>query len=193
MGREPGNVTAALIPNAKDYYATRAKNFKSNDVSEYMQNLGISPTIVDLIDYDDPADIKHKLTQYDLVWVMGGNTFCLRHEMKRSGFDQIIKEVIQNGVVYGGDSAGAIVAGNSIRGIEYADEPEFAEEAHYDGLNLTPHFILPHTDSTMFGDAVEKARDMHRDDPTLITLTDTQALIIDGESEAIATGPLPYA
>lgn len=48
------------------------------------------------------------------VWVLGGNTFHLRHWMAQSGFDAVLLQLVgQNGLPYIGQSAGAIVAGVS--------------------------------------------------------------------------------
>lgn len=66
----------------------------------------------------------------------GGNTFSLRYEMKRSGFEGAIRQLLDDGIVYGGDSARALVAGLSIAGIESVDRPEFAEEIINEGLGL---------------------------------------------------------
>ncbi len=49
-----------------------------------------------------------------VIFVDGGNTFYLKQHMESSGFKDMIKEPLENGLVYMGASAGAICAGNSI-------------------------------------------------------------------------------
>jgi dipeptidase E len=119
---------------------------------------------------------------------MGGNTFCLRYEMRRSGFEDIIKKLLENGLVYGGESAGCLVAGTNLKGVEFADPLEFAEAIIWEGLGLVPHFVLPHVGNEDLGEAIEKAREMHKDDPELITLTDQQAFLVDGSVQKVVTG-----
>lgn len=188
VGKPLDRVTMALIPNAKDYYATRAKDFKVNDLVKYFKNLGITVTVVDLLKYQEASVLETELKKYDVVWAMGGNTFCLRYEMKRSGFEQIIKKLLTNGTVYGGDSAGALVAGTSIKGIESADTPEFAEELIEEGLKLVPYVVLPHVDNPEFIDAVNDVRELQQAKGQLIELTDSQAAIFDGEEFEIVDG-----
>lgn len=186
-GKQPAEIRMAMIPNAKDYYAKRARDFKIKESITYMQALGLAPEVLDLWDYDSADKIESKLKDYDLVWVNGGNTFCLRHEIRRSGLEQVIKSLIENGLVYAGESAGAIVAGTSLHGVELADQPEFAESNIFEGLNIIPNVIIPHADSQDFGDAITKMIELHKDDPTAIILNDSQALLVDDEASRIVT------
>lgn len=187
IGKEPSDIDMAIIPNAKDYRDEESRKVKIDDYVRYMGDLGIRATVVDLRDFNDPVELKNTLGQYDAIWATGGNTFCLRYEMKRSGFDQIAKELLDQGVVYAGDSAGAIVAGNSLRGIEFADEPSLAREVIWEGMKLTDKFILPHTDSPDFSEAMKRAKTVHRDDQTLVEMTDSQALVVNNEVVYLAT------
>jgi len=185
LGKPLDKVSVAVIPNAKDYYAERARNLKVAELVRYMEELGLHVEVVDLRDYDNPETLKEKLAVHDLIWAMGGNTYMLRYEMRRSGFEAIIKELMENGVVYGGDSAGALVAGTSIAGVESADEPEFAEEVIEDGLQLVPFAILPHVDNPEFVDVLPVFRNLHQ---SVIELKDSQAVIFNGEDHRIVEG-----
>lgn len=184
LSKPLAETTVALIPNAKDYYVPRARDFKVGDLVEYMQALGLKVDVVDLRDFDDPLLLRDKLAGYDLVWAMGGNTYMLRYEMKRSGFDRIIRDLLEVGVVYGGDSAGALVAGQSIAGIELADEPEFAEELVADGLNLEPFVFLPHVDNPEFAEVLPVFRELHKD-KAIIELKDSQAAVFESGNHRI--------
>lgn len=188
LGKPLSEVSVALIPNAKDYYIERARSFKVGDLVEYMQQLGLKVEVVDLRDYDDAIALKEKLAGHDLIWAMGGNTYMLRYEMRRSGFEKVIGELLDKGAVYGGDSAGALVAGASIAGVESADEPEFAEELIEDGLGLVPFAILPHVDNPEFTDVLPIFRNVHEGKNDIIELKDSQAVIFDGEEHRIVEG-----
>lgn len=178
IGKPLAEVSVAMITNAKDYYTERPKAFTVNRHMTFMQQLGLKVDAIDLRDYEDSEVLKNKLASYDLVWVMGGNTFMLRYEMQRSGFDRILRELLERGIVYGGDSAGALVAGTSIKGIESADEPTFAEEVIEEGMNLVPFVIMPHIDNPSFADVLPVARELHEN---MIELKDSQAVIFDGD------------
>ena len=180
----------ALLPNAKDYYAERARNVRIRDVTDYFKTLGYDPVIFDLRNYKTGRAIKKTLEQFDFIWATGGNTFILRYEMQKSGFDTIIKQLLDGGKIYGGDSAGACVAGNSLTGIEFADDPEFSEGVEWQGLKLIDKYILPHVGSTGFGSGIEEARELHKNDQTLLELTDTQAVVVNGNDVKIVNASL---
>lgn len=183
LEQSPVQTKTAVIPNGQDYYAERARRTKIRDVTTYLKTIGLADTtVVDLREYTDPEKLKAELQMYGLIWVMGGNTFCLSYEMQRSGLPKVIKEVLGSGAVYGGESAGALIAGNSLKGVEFADDPEFAEKIVWETLNLAPHFILPHADNINFAEAIQKTRELHKSDKTLIELADNQALILNGSN-----------
>lgn len=186
LGTPISGVTVALIPNAKDYYSQRARDFKVNDLVAYMQDLGLKVDIVDLREYSEAAKLKAKLATYQLIWAMGGNTYILRYEMRRSGFDQIIGELLENNIVYGGDSAGALVAGESIEGVELADEPAFAEQVISEGLGLVPFVILPHADNPEFAAVMPVFRNTHKE-REIIELKDSEVVVFDESGHYIVS------
>jgi dipeptidase E len=115
------------------------------------QSLGLEPEELDLRAYfHDPESLRRRLTAFDLVWVMGGNSFVLRRAMRSSGFDTVIRELLQaDAIAYGGYAAGAVVAGPSLHGLELMDDPwelpdGYDEPLIWHGLGLTPFAIVPH-------------------------------------------------
>lgn len=189
-GKPLNETTVALIPNAKDYYSKRARDYKINSRLAYMKSLGFHTDVIDLRDYSDGAALEKKLSDYDLVWAMGGNTFVLRYETRRSGFDKVLQTLLDKGVVYGGDSAGALLVGPSLAGVELADEPEFAEEVIEDGIGIVPFHVLPHIDNAEFAGVVPVFRQLHRGEE-IIELKDSQAIVIIDGTCRIITGQVP--
>jgi hypothetical protein len=60
------------------------------------------------------ARLLKALDGCDCVWVVGGNTFALRHWMAQAGLDAVLLRLVGHaGLPYVGQSAGAIVAGVS--------------------------------------------------------------------------------
>lgn len=189
VGKQPDETRLALIPNAKDYYATRARAIKTREAAEYLEELGFIVTVIDLLDYHgNPEGLRAALLQNDLIWVRGGNTFCLREAMRLSAFDEVIKDVLAQGVVYGGESAGACVAGTDIHGVELGDDPEFAETVIWEGLHLTPHYFMPHADNEMFRDFTEQMAQDRGDDPATVILNDDQVWVESGGVRQVITG-----
>lgn len=185
IGKNPEDTTVGIIPNAGDYYAERARGVRIGEIHKHLQAMGFKTRLVDLRDYTDSLKLKEVLKSFDAIWVSGGNTFCLREEMRRSGFEKIIDEVLKSGVVYCGESAGAVAAGTSLSGIESADNPLFAKSVIKTGLKLTPYYILPHADNPNFAQANIEAKELHGSDPFFVELNDSQTMIIDGEDMKI--------
>ena len=153
---------AAIISNALDSISATARSIYRDEVYDpHMElgSLGLETEELDLRRYfGQPEALEAKLGEFDLVWVMGGNAFVLRRAMKQSGFDDVITGMLERDeIVYGGFSAGAVVAAPTLRGLELIDDPAevpagYDPEAVWDGLGLidyaiVPHFRSPHPES----------------------------------------------
>jgi dipeptidase E len=153
---------AAIVSNALDNISSGARAIFRDEVYDphvELASLGLATEELDLRRYfGNPAGLEEKLSEFDLVWVMGGNAFVLRRAMKQSGFDDVIVSMLdRDRIVYGGFSAGAVVAAPTLRGIELIDDPTelppgYEAEVTWDGLGLidysiVPHFRSPHPES----------------------------------------------
>ncbi|MFI5240405.1 MAG: Type 1 glutamine amidotransferase-like domain-containing protein [Candidatus Saccharimonadia bacterium] len=185
LGRKANETRVALIPNAKDYHPIKLREEKIRKTSDYFRALGFSINIIDLKLYHNPTKLQDELNNYDLIWVLGGNSFVIRCEIEKSGFDIVIRNLLSNGKTYGGESAGAIIAGNSLVGIEAADDPRFADKVILSGMNLTNHFILPHVGNPLYNDSINIAKLTHQDDSSMIELSDSQVYVVDGSSSQV--------
>jgi len=177
-----------IISNAKDYNPPAESAQKINELNAYMANLGFSADIADLRDYDDSQRLLEDLTVYDLIWVAGGNTYVLRREMQRSGFDLVVRDLIGGGCIYGGESAGAIVAGASLQGFEVADDSSLTDETIWEGLSLTDKIIAPHMDSPDLYEYTEHIKKFYAGDERIVYLDNNQALVVNRGSQSIVTG-----
>jgi len=145
---------AAIISNALDHIPAAARasyRAEINDPVADFAALGIAAEELDLRDYfDAPLRLETALANFDLVWAMGGNTFILRRAMAQSGFDTVIADLLRrDAIVYGGFSAGAVVAAPSLGGIELMDDPNevppgYDPEVVWQGLGLIDYAIVPH-------------------------------------------------
>ena len=118
----------AIIANGYDYCGAIARDFYRAEVYDPVpefEALGLEPEELDLrAHFGDPQSLRQRLASYDLVWVMGGNSFVLRRAMRSSGFDHVIRDLLEaDAITYGGYAAGAVVAGPSLRGMELMDDP----------------------------------------------------------------------
>jgi len=145
---------AAIVSNALDDLTPEARRSYAEDVHDAraeLASLSIAGEDFDLRHYfGREGSLAHDLSRYDLVWVTGGNAFTLRRAMKQSGFDTVIADMLdRDSIVYGGFSAGAVVAGPSLAGFEYMDEPHrptagYAPDPVLEGLDLIDFAIVPH-------------------------------------------------
>jgi dipeptidase E len=147
----------AVIANGYDGASAMAREIYRTEVYDphaEFKALGLQPHDLDLrAHFGDVASLRQRLAGFDLVWVMGGNSFVLRRAMKQSGFDTVIRDMLdRDAIAYGGYAAGAVVAGPSLRGHELMDDPFELPEGYDDqliwsGLGLTPFAIVPHHQS----------------------------------------------
>jgi len=146
------NKKTAYISNALDFSNDLERRGKSeqSDIDE-LSILGLDVELVDLRDYFGRQDeLEKKLSEFGVIWVRGGNVFVLREAMKRSGFDVILKSLVQKeGILYGGYSAGVCVLAPTLRGIELVDDPHMKpygddSETIFEGLDIIDYSIVPH-------------------------------------------------
>ena len=173
LGSEPKKLVALVGPNKKvavicnaiDGLNTADRDERLRREITAMTNLGFLPEELDLRDYfGKPGELEKQLNTYGLLWIRGGNVFILRKAMALSGFDKIIRNVLDKNIVYAGYSAAVCVAGPSLHGLELCDEEKLVPKGYpakteWDGLNLiayviAPHYQSDHPESTMINDVV---------------------------------------
>ena len=83
------------------------------------------------------------INEFDVMYMMGGNTFYLLNIIRKTGFDKNIKEFINSGKIYVGSSAGSEILGNSIDvAIGYDDNN--VNMTDFTGLKIVDGLIIPH-------------------------------------------------
>ncbi len=175
----PDLCSVAIIPNAKDYKLPEERWQKLDELTADLTKLGFGKIdMVDLREYDEGDQLYGTLKDYDVIWVAGGNSFVLRSEMRRSGFESVINKLLADGKVYCGESAGAIVAGLSLQGSETADEAELADQIIQEGLHLVDRIIAPHADSPEFLEYINHMKQLYKDSNLVTYLNDNQAIVI---------------
>lgn len=81
----------------------------------------------------------------DIIYFTGGNSFFLIDQLRKTGADKLLKQYIEKGKLFIGESAGAIVCAPTISYIEKMDPiPEDYSQSDYAGLHLIDFYILPH-------------------------------------------------
>lgn len=180
----------AIIANALDNLPDLRRDYLRSTVAPLFGAYPFSTEELDLRGYFvDQNRLESDLSRFDIVWAIGGNSFLLRHAMKLSGFDRLIRTFLQNSkMIYGGWSAGSVVAGSDLYGIEHMDDANpkavgYPEEplpqvglGLIDGT-LVPHFKSTHPEADAARMAVEAITASGRE---AIALRDGEVLIKDG-------------
>jgi dipeptidase E len=190
---EAGRV--AVVCNAIDTEEPPVRREKVAAELTWLSELGLRPEELDLRSYSERGarfgqDLRARLTQYDGLWVRGGNVFVLRSALAASGADKLLPELIRSeAVVYSGYSAGACVLAPSLRGLELCDDPAQVDgELIWDGLAVLDEAIVPHVDSPGHPetDLVAQVR-AHYEQTGVphLPMRDGQALVIDGSTREL--------
>jgi dipeptidase E len=183
----------AVITNAKDYKTPQDRREKIEDNFNYYRSIGLEPTEIDLRPYFHKPGAEKLLSKHNFVWLAGGNVFLLRRALSYTGLDRFFYDMVRkNEVILGGESAGAIIMGPTLKYSEMdtdEDSPGYIPDAYqkdviWDGLDLITYVPVPHYKTPDYGAEIDayianldKAGIPHKD------MTDEQAIMISGGKE----------
>lgn len=183
---DQGNLSVTVIPNAWDTYPAERKAAVVAELLGTFKGFGFTTSLLD-VTTANKVSIETALKGKRLVWVMGGNTFYLNYYLHMSGFKDVIRPLLEGGLVYGGESAGAAVAGTTIHGIEHLDDPADAPEVAWDGLALVDYGILPHWGWEKYGEELSAAKKDMEQFARVVAIGNDQALVVDDGQETTVT------
>ena len=127
----------------------------------------------------------------DCLCVSGGNTFFLLQELKRNGLLDLIKQKVQDGIPYIGESAGAIIACPDIAYNQIMDDKTVATElTDYSGMDLVDYYVLPHNGEFPFVETTAQTIKVYGEKINLVPLNNSQAVIVENKDSSILTEPL---
>jgi len=112
----------------------------------------------ELTSVHDVSNPQRILAEGDAVFVGGGNTFRLLKGLYDSHLLEPIRTAVEEGLPYIGSSAGAIVAGPSLRttkDLPVVQPPSFASLGIVE-FQISPHYLDPDPNSTHMGETQEE-------------------------------------
>lgn len=127
-------------------------------------------------------DIRDTIASSDMIYVTGGNTFYLMQALRYSSADRLIEQAVHDGIIYIGESAGAVVAGPNIEYIKRMDSEDPAPylDSNYAGLGLVDFSIVPHIDGPALGESAAEIMRHSNSDDHMVPIRDDQAVLVNG-------------
>ena len=168
--------TATNVDEYKKYIYLTQKAFE--DFGYEVENFDIS------IFSEEIA--KEKLSQAKIVFISGGNTFYLLQELKRKNLIPYLKERIENGLLYIGESAGSVIAAPDIEYASIVDDKTLATELDdYAGLNLVDFYIVPHFEEEPFVESSRNTVELYKDKLDLKLINNKEAILVENNNFTI--------
>lgn len=178
LDKSPQDSQVAFIPTAADPY--KDKWFVDASRKELIE-LGLPVIDVDL--KDDPEKIKQQLTDSQIIYPSGGNTFYLMHWIRKCGLDKYLEQLLDDGRIYIGGSASSIVVGPNVELAGWNPDWDTNDIGLRDmrGLNLVPFVVSPH-----FEESHRSILESHQVNYKIVPVTNQQAVYFhDREYEIV--------
>ena len=140
---------------------------------------------IDIVDISaDGVDWRARLDDCDVLWLSGGNTFHLLDQVRKTGFDQWLKDNIESKVYVGG-SASSILMTPSIEIASPIDE-NIVSLNDLTGLGYVDFEINVHCNAEAIEETAEYAKTRPND---VYALDDLSAIkVVDETVEVISGG-----
>ncbi len=123
--------------------ATKGKGVSNTDFMErdkrFFKEQGCDFFELDL-DGKTENELRDILKKVDVVYLEGGSTFYLLKSIRESGFEKVIKELLPQGLIYMGVSAGSYVACPTIEMSTWKHQDKYE---HYGITDLTAMNLIP--------------------------------------------------
>lgn len=133
-------------------------------------------------------ELRDLLGSKDIIYVQGGSAFYLLKCVRESGFDKVVKDLINKGAIYIGVSAGSYVACPTIEaaGWKHLDK-NIVGLTDLVAMNLVPFLITAHYNRLKYRKAVKNG--VKKSKYPVRILTDEQAILIqDGVAKLVGKG-----
>ena len=152
---------------------------------EMLKSLGYELEIIDISKYDEDY-LKNKLSKTECICISGGNTFYLLQELKKKNLIGLLYERIKEGLLYIGESAGAIIMSENIEYNQIMDDKSIASELDdYTGVNVFDHYVLPHIGEYPFEESTQKILENYQDKISLVAINNSEAILVNDSGYTI--------
>lgn len=139
---KPANeLTVAFIPTAADVYEEKPWMYADRDE---LTKLGLHVFDLSLKD-KTKQEIEDALSNVDIIFVAGGNTFYLLDQARKTGFVEIVPKLVEKGVIYIGSSAGSYLTCPTIEAATWKNQDKnIIGMTDFTALSLVPFLLFVH-------------------------------------------------
>lgn len=186
-----GDLTNKDPSEVKIGFITTAVNVEAGNkdwyIRQFMNLYKYGYSWIDVIDPSAPdVDWKTRLTEVDVIFVSGGNTFHLLNQYRKTGFGEWVIANLES-KVYVGVSAGTIIMTPTLEvcTIEPGD-PNLPGLIDISGMNVVEYEIEPHCDEERFTVIKNYAKDKSL--PVYAIDDQTAIKVVGATTEVVSEG-----
>lgn len=182
VGKPASEISVAIINEAIKVEFGDKREWFFNELNRIRDATGGKIDFVDL-QANDTETVRKKIAFADVIYCVGGNTDYLAKVMRETGFDVLLRELLET-KVYVGSSAGSMVLGRRINIPEYREEYGSKESfGTTDYLGIVDLHIVPHIKNPKYPSLMREvvSRILGGLDRVYM-LEDTQAVVVDGDA-----------
>ncbi len=124
------------------------------------------------------AELRRFLSTKNVAHIEGGNTFYLLRAIRQTGFDKILAEFVEKGLIYIGTSAGSYVACATIETSTWKSQRDRYGITDLRAMHFVPFILKAHYTDDMRPLVQEKKKNLKY---PLLILRDGQAVLVEGD------------
>lgn len=181
VGKQQSEIKLAFIPTAANVEEGNKVDWFFRQYED-LKNIGIS--WIDMVDFaDKDVDWKSRLEVCDVLYLTGGNTFYLLDQIRKQGFDDYLKQALQNKVYVGGSASSITMTPTIDVAAIPPGDPNLPGIKDFTGLGFVDFEIEPHCDETRFDIIQSYAKDNNKkiyaiDDQTAIEVINEKVTVL---------------
>lgn len=150
-----------------------------------LQQLGYQVSTLDLIHVSRRVAIE-RINQASTLYIAGGNTFFLLQAIQEKELSLFLKERAKQGMVYIGESAGAMIASKDVTYSQYLDSRKMGPKVINDtALGLIPFYLIPHYYEKPYSDGCRKIEEKYGNKCKIVGINNNECLIYNGSDYTI--------
>ena len=177
-----------FIATASDVEEYKEHIYKAEEV---FKELEMELVKLDISNLSSEAS-KAYIDELNCLYIAGGNTFYLLQELKKKNLIDYLKQRISSGLLYIGESAGAMLTAGDIGYVRFLDDMSLADDLKStSSLSLVDFYVLPHYLEYPFEEATTKTLFEYGESINLIPINNKQSVVVEDADFIIKTAKHP--